>query len=82
MFHQKNRDSGLSRHKYCKRCRKADRLIFAQRIKARKKKAFILASQKWIIARPLTLEDFVPGEDMKSMRKRLGTPIHEIKFDE
>ena len=71
-YHQKNRDGGLSRHKYCKDCRKASRLEETMALREARAAASAILNERWVFLRPLLAEDFKKGESIADMKKRMG----------
>lgn len=81
MYHQKNRDGKKSRHRYCKFCRKADKLALLQKVKAKRAEESAKVAERWVIMRPVTMEDFIDGESMDDMKRRLGVNVSKFGID-
>ena len=77
-YHQKNRDGGLSRHKYCKDCRKVSRKRQTDNVHDKRAAASALLSENWVLTRPLLATDFIKGESMLDMKKRLGINLADF----
>jgi hypothetical protein len=79
MYHQKNRDGKRSKHKYCKVCRNEERAagIRAGREGVRRRSAEM--SQEWVFVDPLKATDFIKGESLQEMKKRMGVNLGDLK---
>lgn len=81
MFHQKNRDNGLSRHKYCKICRNEERRLCRAKQAAVVRAESARMAERWVFLTPPKPEDYILGESIHDMLRRIGVDISKVKFD-
>lgn len=81
MFHQKNRDSGISRHYYCKVCRNEERRVCRSKISEVERAKSAKLAEKWRFLTPPKPEDYIPGERLHDMLRRLGVDVSKVRFD-
>lgn len=79
MYHQKNRDGGLNRHKYCKKCRGIERRASIDSVKSAMAALSLKVAMEKRILGPLKASDFIPGESIKDMVERLGVSAEDIR---
>lgn len=79
MYHQKNRDGKRNKHKYCKLCRTDERsaVIRSEREEVRRKSMEM--SEEWVFIEPLKATDFIKGESLQEMKKRMGVNLGDLK---
>jgi len=87
MFHQKNRAEErargtTSRHWYCIPCRNEERRSLRSLQKSIRLSRQARENERWVFTSPPLAEDYVLGESLYDMVRRLGRDISKVKFDD